>query len=99
MATVNGARAIGLEGELGEIREGALADMILVRLDEPQFIPANNVIAGLVYSSSGAEVDTVMVDGRVLMTNRRLTTIDEAGVYREIRRITERLGMTSARRV
>ncbi len=99
MATVNGARAIGLEGELGEIREGALADLILVRLDEPQFIPANNVIAGLVYSSSGAEVDTVMVDGRVLMENRRLTTIDEAGVYREIRRITERLGMTSARRV
>ena len=93
MATVNGARAVGLEGELGEIREGALADLILLRLDVPQFIPANNVISGLVYSSFGAEVDTVMVDGRVLMENRRLTTIDEARVYSEIRRITERLKM------
>ena len=93
MATVNGARAVGLERELGEIREGALADLILLRLDVPQFIPANNVISGLVYSSCGAEVDTVMVDGRVLMENRRLTTIDEARVYSEIRRITERLKM------
>ena len=93
MATVNGAKAVGHEGELGVIREGALADLILVNLHEPQFIPANNIISGLVYSSNGSEVDTVIVDGKVLMENRKLTTIDEDKVYEEIRKITERLGM------
>lgn len=93
MATMNGAKAIGFEGELGEIREGALADLILVNLNEPQFIPANNIISGLVYSSTGAEVDTVLVDGRVLMENRKLTTIDEQEVFAEIRKLADRLGM------
>ena len=93
MATVNGAKAIGREGELGVIREGAIADLILVRLDEPQFMPANNIVSGLVYSAKGSEVDTVMVDGRVLMEHSRLTTIDEGKVYEEVRRITARLGM------
>ena len=93
MATMNGAKAIGFEGELGEIREGALADLILVNLNEPQFIPANNIISGLVYSSTGAEVDTVLVDGRVLMENRKLTTIDEQEVFAEVRKLADRLGM------
>ena len=93
MATVNGAKAVGHEGELGVIREGALADLILINLNEPQFIPANNLISGLVYSSTGAEVDTVIVDGRVLMEGRKLTTIDEARVYDEVRKITQRLNM------
>ena len=94
MATVNGAKAIGREGELGEIREGAIADLILVDLNVPQFIPANNIVSGLVYSSNGSEVDTVLVDGRVLMENRKLTTIDEQKVYEEIRKMAERLNMT-----
>ena len=93
MATVNGAKAIGHEGELGNLREGAIADLILVNLHEPHFIPANNIISGLVYSSKGSEVDTVIVDGKVLMENKRLTTIDEDTVYDEIQKITARLGM------
>ena len=93
MATVNGAKAIGKEGELGEIKEGALADLILVNLKEPQFYPGNNVISGLVYSATGAEVDTVMVDGEILMEGRKLTGIDEEEVYAAVQAITERLGM------
>ena len=93
MATLNGAKAIGREGELGEIREGALADLVLLRLNEPQFIPANNLVSGLVYSAKGSEVDTVLVDGRVLLQDGKLTTIDENRVYGEIRKITARLGM------
>lgn len=99
MATVNGAKAIGRSGELGELREGALADLLLINLNEPQFIPANNIISGLVYSSTGSEVDTVLVDGRILMRNRRLTTIDEARVYAECRRIADRLSMAKADRL
>ena len=93
MATVNGAKAIGREGVLGVIREGAIADLILIDLNVPQFIPENNVISGLVYSSNGSEVDTVLVDGRVLMENRKLTTIDEQRVYDEVRKIAKRLDM------
>lgn len=93
MATVNGAKAVGREGELGIIREGTVADLILVSLNEPQFIPMNNVITGLVYSSKGSEVDTVLVDGRVLMEHGKLTTIDEARVYEECRKLASRLNM------
>ena len=93
MATVNGAKAIGREGELGIIREGAIADLILINLNEPQFNPANNIVSGLVYSAKGSEVDTVLVDGKVLLENGKLTTIDENRVYDEIRKITARLGM------
>ena len=93
MATLNGAKAIGREGELGEIREGALADLILLRLDEPQFYPRNNLVAALVYSAKGSETDTVLVDGKVLMEHGKLTTIDEQQVYAEIEKIAARLGM------
>jgi 5-methylthioadenosine/S-adenosylhomocysteine deaminase len=91
MATVNGAKAIGREGELGVIREGALADLILLNLNVPQFLPQNNILSGLVYSSTGAEVDTVLVDGQILMENRKLTTIDEENVFSHIREIQHRV--------
>ena len=91
MATVNGAKALGREGELGVIAEGALADLILIDLNVPQFIPANNIVSGLVYSATGSEVDTVIVDGKVLMDHGKLTTIDEDRVYEEVRKIAERL--------
>ena len=95
MATVNGAKAVGHEGELGIIKEGAIADLVLVNLEEPQFMPANNIVSGLVYSATGSEADTVIVDGRVLMENRKLTTIDENRVYEEIRKMAARLGMAA----
>jgi len=91
MATVNGAKAIGREGELGVVAEGALADLILINLNIPQFIPSNNLVSGLVYSATGSEVDTVLVDGEVLLNNGKLTTIDEEKVFTECRRIAERL--------
>ena len=91
MATVNGAKAIGREGELGVIREGALADLILLNLNEPQLIPQNNILSGLVYSSTGAEVDTVLVNGEILMENKTLTTTDESRVYAECQKIMNRI--------
>lgn len=99
MATVNGAKAMRRAGELGEIREGALADLILLDLNVPQFVPRNNLISGLVYSATGSEVDTVMVDGRVLMRDRKLTTIDEKAVFEAVERIADRLGMERKTRI
>ncbi len=91
MATVNGAKAIGRPGELGVIREGALADLILLDLNVPQFRPANNLISALVYSANGSEVDTVMVDGRVLMKELKLLTLDASRVYEACEKIAVRL--------
>ena len=91
MATLNGAKAIGREGELGVIHEGALADLILLNLNEPQFLPENNIISGLVYSAVGTEVDTVLVNGEILMENKILRTIDEALVFSHIREIKKRV--------
>lgn len=99
MATINGAKAIGREGELGVIKEGAIADLLLIDLKAPQFLPANNIISGLVYSSNGSEVDTVLVDGKVLMKGRKLTTIDEAKVYEECRKLAARLDMPQAEKL
>ena len=99
MATVNGAKAIGLEGELGVIREGALADLILLDLKVPQFIPGNNIISGLVYSAAGTEVRTVMADGKILMQDGKLTTLDEGRIRTECEKMAERLKIRHAERV
>lgn len=99
MATMGGAKAIGHEGELGIIKEGAIADLILIDLNQPQFIPANNLISGLVYSSNGSEVDTVIVDGKILMNHRKLLTINETRVFEECRKIMVRLGLKEQNKV
>ena len=92
-ATVNGAKAVGKEGELGIIKEGALADIIILNLNEPEFQPENNIVSGLVYSATGREVETVIVNGEILMEENKLLTIDEKEVYKECAKRSKRLGM------
>ena len=75
IATVNGARALGLNA--GVIREGMLADIILVNLKGVEFTPNHNLISNLVYSANGSCVDTVICDGRILMQGRRVKGEDE----------------------
>jgi 5-methylthioadenosine/S-adenosylhomocysteine deaminase len=76
VATVNGAKAIGMEGWLGIIKEGAIADLVLLDLRKPHLIPCKNVAANLVYSGKASDVDTVIVAGRIVVENRRLLTFD-----------------------
>ena len=82
MATVNGARALGIADEVGSIEPGKKADIILVDLRKPRFTPTLfgeyfNLYSHLVYTAHGDDVDTVIVDGRVVVRNRRLLTVDE----------------------
>ena len=93
MATVGGAKAIGMDGRLGEIKEGAFADLIILNLKEPQFVPRNNIVSGLVYSSKGSEVESVMINGRMVMEDRQILTFDEDKVFEECENISTRLGM------
>jgi 5-methylthioadenosine/S-adenosylhomocysteine deaminase len=75
MATRNGARAFGLDA--GVLAPGKLADIVLLRRDTPAFTPLNDVVAQLVFCENGTGVDTVMVDGEVVVTGGRLAKVDE----------------------
>ena len=81
MATRNGAKALGLEDKIGSIEVGKCADIILVditeKLDNITMLPNLNIISNLVYNASGRNVETTIVNGRILMENRKLTEIDE----------------------
>ncbi len=99
MATVDGARALGMEHQTGSIEAGKKADVIVVNAGKLNLLPLFdfNLVPNLVYSGDGADVETVLVDGRVLMENRRLTTIDEARLARQVQeageRVMERAGL------
>lgn len=97
MATVNGARAMGHEGELGVIREGALADLIVVDLEKPHLQPIHDLVADLVYCGKASDVETVVVDGRVVVENRQIKGLDLKALYRKVaetvERITKQIGM------
>ena len=80
-ATINAAKALGMEGKLGIIKEGARADLIFLDLKLPNMFPANNILSSLCYSANGSEVDSVMIDGRFVMKDRVLTTIDLEKVF------------------
>jgi cytosine/adenosine deaminase-related metal-dependent hydrolase len=80
LATLNGALATQWREELGSIEPGKLADLVLVDLNKPHLLPIRNPVSAFIYSSNGADVDTVIVDGKLLMENRKLKTIDEAKI-------------------
>jgi len=80
MATISGAKALGLEKEIGTLEAGKKADLILVDLSEPHLKPLYNIYSSLVYCARGSDVDTVIVDGKVLMEDKHVKTLDEGTV-------------------
>jgi 5-methylthioadenosine/S-adenosylhomocysteine deaminase len=78
MATIDGAKAMGLDSEIGSIEPGKKADLSVVRLDRLRSTPASDVVSALVYSAEADDVDSVIIDGEVVMRDRKLLTIDEA---------------------
>ncbi len=83
-ATTGGARALGLERVVGAVQPGLRADLCLVDLTDVAFMPANSVARQLVYSETGRGVQTTIVDGRIVMLDRVLQTIDEAAFRAEL---------------
>jgi len=77
MATINAAQAIGLDGEIGSLESGKLADIAIFDLNTPHSSPATNPIASLVYSARGPDVHTVFVNGREVVSNHKLTTFGD----------------------
>ena len=93
IATLNGAKALGLESEIGSIEVGKKADLAILNLNTPSLTPRNNLIAGLSYSANGSEVETVMIDGKITMENRKVLTMDEELVYKKVNDIIVRMGL------
>jgi 5-methylthioadenosine/S-adenosylhomocysteine deaminase len=83
MATVEGARALGLDKEIGSLEAGKRADLISIDLAQPHLTPAADVEAALVYSAKGSDVRDVVVDGRLLVRDRKFLLLDEQKVLRE----------------
>lgn len=83
-ATRGGARAIGREHDLGSIAVGKRADLVLIDLTDPSFVPLNSALRQLVYTEGGRGVRTVMIDGRVVVQDGRLKTMDERKLLDEI---------------
>ena len=86
MATIGGARVIGREKELGSLEAGKRADMIVVRMDQPRQTPMYDPVSHLVYATRGDDVDTTIVDGRVLMRGGKVLTLDQAAVLANARK-------------
>lgn len=89
MATLNGAKAMGLEGETGAIVPGMSADLVLHDRMRPEWTPLLNVANQLVYSADGRGVHTVFVEGRKVVDSYRLTTIDAGALYERAQRAGE----------
>ncbi|MEM3061477.1 MAG: amidohydrolase family protein, partial [Candidatus Bathyarchaeia archaeon] len=91
MATINGAKALGLESEIGSIEVGKKADIIIVDLKKPHTHPLHNVIPLLAYSATGLDVETVIVDGKIIMEDRIVKTLDESEVLEKAQEASENL--------
>lgn len=93
MATIDGARALGWEDAVGSLEPGKKADVIIVDTRRTNWVPLHDfsIVPTLVYSGEGADVETTIIDGRIVMEDRRLTTIDVGKVLAEAQRIAERI--------
>ena len=91
MATIDGAKVLGLENEIGSIEIGKKADIIFIKTDKLHLVPDNNTCENIVYSANGADVDSVMIDGKMVMQNRRMINISEKEVIKHVKKIAKRL--------
>lgn len=91
MATIDGAKVLGLEDQIGSLERGKRADIIVIDMRQPHLVPMYNVYSHLVYAVSGHDVVTAIVNGQVLMEDRVLSTLDVDRVMEDVNRIAERM--------
>jgi 5-methylthioadenosine/S-adenosylhomocysteine deaminase len=96
MATIGGARALGLESEIGSLEVGKRADLFVADLHASPFAaPVHHPVSALVYSASGSEVETVVIDGRVVLDNGHLTTVDEDVIQSAAQAAADRVSISA----
>lgn len=90
LATINGAKALGLEEKIGSIEESKQADLIILNLDTVVIKPVNDLISDIVYNVKGNNVETTIVNGKILMENKQLK-VSENDIYNKCKKIIERI--------
>ena len=85
MATIEGAKAIHLEKEIGSLEPGKKADIILINLDEPNAVPMYDIYSQLAYALKGSDVETVIIGGRIVMRDKKLLTLSEHEILAKAR--------------
>ncbi|KPU26742.1 N-ethylammeline chlorohydrolase [Caloranaerobacter sp. TR13] len=92
LATIGGAKAMCMEDKLGSLEEGKIADIVIVDLDNIHNYPTENVdiISQLVYSAKATDVDTTIIDGNIVMLNRKLLTINEKSLKNDVNRMIKK---------
>ncbi len=80
MATIEGARALGLEREIGSIEEGKRADLIILDVDRLHLTPRPDIVSSVVYAAERNDIETVLINGRIVLQERHLTMMDEAEI-------------------
>ena len=91
MATIEGARALHMEKEIGSLEAGKKADLILIGLDAPNAVPMYDVYAQLAYALKGSDVETVIIGGHVVMRDKKLLTVDEPAVIAKAREFKNKI--------
>jgi len=91
MATIGGARALHMENRIGSLEAGKKADLILLRTDAPHAVPMYEVVAQVVYSLKASDVETMIVNGRVVMEGRRVLTLKEPEIISKAREYAEKV--------
>ncbi len=92
MATIGGARALKLDHLVGSLEPGKRADLVIIDLDEDNLVPLYDPISHLAYAVQGADVRTVVVDGRIVLREGVLTTADEREIRRRVRELAMAIG-------
>ncbi len=87
MATINGAKALGLEKEIGSLEAGKKADIIIIDFEKPHLTPRHNLVSNIVYAAKGSDVETTIINGKVVMEKRKIKNINEKKVLRKIKNL------------
>jgi 5-methylthioadenosine/S-adenosylhomocysteine deaminase len=85
MATIEGAKALHMDKQIGSLEAGKKADIILIGLDEPNAVPMYDVYAQLAYALKSSDIETVIIGGKVVMRDKKLLTINEPAVLAKAR--------------
>ncbi len=91
MATINGAKALGKDHQLGSIEEGKKADLVTINLNNPSINPKNNLISNIVYSGNNGLVDSVIVNGELIVHNKKLQKINGSEIIKKAKKSNKRL--------
>ena len=91
LATIRGAQALHLEKEIGSLETGKRADFLIIERDALNQIPLYNIYSDLVYATKASDVESVVINGRIVMRNRRLLTLNEAAIKNEAGKFREKI--------